>query len=105
MCYAMIPYIKRVMLLLKERCWVRYFAKNLRFNGNEYPTPRVNEAALLIYQIYKKLQGNKKGKEVDFSTLSRQVLRAAVLPYILNSDNQVDACELYSYGILCRIIM
>lgn len=57
------------------------FREKLSFDGIEYRTPRLNEAAQLIYQINKKLRANKNGKEVDFSTLSRPVLKAGIEPY------------------------
>jgi hypothetical protein len=38
------------------------FREKLRFDGNEYLTPRLNEAAKLIYQINNKLRANKTGK-------------------------------------------
>ena len=50
------------------------FREKLRFDGNEYRTPRLNEAAQLICQSNNKLRVNKNGKDVDFSTLSRPVL-------------------------------
>lgn len=45
-----------------------------RFAGSEYQTPRINEAAQLIYQTTSGLGGNKNGKDRSSERLSRRVL-------------------------------
>jgi site-specific DNA recombinase len=66
--------------LTKREVLGSIFREKLRFDGNEYRTPRLNEAAQLIYQINKKLRGNKNGKERDNLRLSRPVLGAGIEP-------------------------
>lgn len=66
--------------LTKREVLGSIFREKLRFDGNEYRTPRLNEAAQLIYQINKKLRGNKNGKERDILRLSRPVLKAGIEP-------------------------
>ncbi len=50
------------------------FRKKLSFDGNEYRTARLNEAASLIYLMNSKLGATKNGKERDLLRLSRAVL-------------------------------
>ncbi|HMF70095.1 MAG TPA: hypothetical protein VK616_01400, partial [Flavitalea sp.] len=50
------------------------FREKLKFDGKKYRTPRLNEAARLIYQINKGLRENINGKDADLSHLSREVI-------------------------------
>jgi site-specific DNA recombinase len=56
------------------------FRKKVRFDGNEYRTAQLNEAASLIYMINSSLEAKKNGKDRDFKRLSRQVPRAGIEP-------------------------
>jgi site-specific DNA recombinase len=64
------------------------FREKLRFDGKKYRTTRLNEGAALIYQINKKLQENKNGKEPIFSALSREVV-----PKLQESNNFMKDLE------------
>jgi len=54
------------------------YREKLRFDGNGYRTQRINEAALLIFQINKQLEVKKNGKERDLLRLSRSVARRGI---------------------------
>jgi hypothetical protein len=60
MYYAMMHYIKRVDALTKREALDSVFCKKLKFDINEYPTLRVNEAALLSITFTKKYVEIKK---------------------------------------------
>jgi site-specific DNA recombinase len=50
------------------------YRERLRFDGKDYQTPKLNEAAALIYNINKELGHKKSGKECKALHLSRSVL-------------------------------
>lgn len=66
--------------LTKREVLGSIYREKLRFDGKEYRTPRLNEAAHLIYQINKKLRANKNGKDRKPLRLSRVVPSAGIEP-------------------------
>ncbi|WP_426585912.1 hypothetical protein [Mucilaginibacter sp. R-33] len=57
------------------------YREKLQFDGNNYRTRRINEVALLIYQINSELGHKKNGKERLSNRLSRSVLRVGIEPW------------------------
>ena len=70
-------------VLQKREILGSIFREKLCFDGTDYRTGRLNDAAQLIFQINKKLRGNKNGKDREPSRLSRAVLRAGIEPALL----------------------
>lgn len=64
------------------------FPEKLSFDGIQYRTPRINEAARLIYQINNELDARKNRKEFDISNLSGKVPGTGIEP-ALPCDNQI----------------
>ncbi|GAA4924699.1 recombinase family protein [Mucilaginibacter defluvii] len=56
------------------------YPEKLCFDGNEYRTAKVNEAARLIYLINSKLDETKKRTKLDFSSLSASVAGTGLEP-------------------------
>ena len=56
------------------------FPENLVFDGLEHRTPRVNAAAMLIYQQISNLQGKKNGTSDCLSHLSQEVIPLGLEP-------------------------
>ena len=68
---------------VKKQVLGSIYREKLRFDGKEYRTPKLNEAAELIYQINKTLRHKKNGKDCKPLHLSRSVLRAGIEPALL----------------------
>ncbi len=58
------------------------YPEKLSFDGMQYRTPRINEAARLIYQINNELGAIKNRKDYDISHLSGRVERTGIEPVI-----------------------
>ena len=56
------------------------FREKLKFDGKKYRTPRLNEAARLIYHINRGLRENINGKDAKISHLSREVVSTGIEP-------------------------
>lgn len=65
------------------------FREKLVFDGTEYRTPRLNETAVLIYQINSMLAKNKNGKERVEKRLSRLVLQEVQISKHFYSDLEI----------------
>ena len=61
-------------ILTKREVLGSIFREKLGFDGFDYRTGRISDPAKLIFQINKKLRGDKNGKERDSLRLSRAVL-------------------------------
>lgn len=59
------------------------YREKMRFDGNEYRTQRMNEVALLIFQINNVLRQKKDGKDRNLLRLSRAVPGAGIEPALL----------------------
>lgn len=67
-------------VLKKREILGSIFRENIRFDGMNYRTTRLNEGAELIYLITKELKGNKNGKSRLSERASRQVPNAGIEP-------------------------
>lgn len=78
--------------IMKRTLLGSIFREKLQFDGKSYRTRRINEVAMLIYQINNELGQKRNGKDREPSRLSRSVLRAGIEPALRLREQDFKSC-------------